>query len=270
VKDFIKKYLSKLFPNYVKAYRRKKVLKVMSKEPQILENGLKFYGIQNAYNYEPSVMSNIQKLAQKYDYFVNIGANHGLYVFSLQHYFKKIIACEALHENIQLIGKNILTNSLQSKIFIAPYAASKDKKILKFYGASTGGSLVKGFNQQFDDGVYVQAISIDDLVHSHLADKDALYLIDVEGAEWDVLQGAKRVISNSKSTFIVEISCRGFMPNEEFHQSFIEIFKLFFDQGYSAQEILADGSLVELTLNGATEMVIADRWEGFMAIFERD
>lgn len=169
-----------------------------------------------------------------------------------------------------MIGKNILTNSLQSKIFIAPYAASKDKKILKFYGASTGGSLVKGFNQQFDDGVYVQAISIDDLVHSHLADKDALYLIDVEGAEWDVLQGAKRVISNSKSTFIVEISCRGFMPNEEFHQSFIEIFKLFFDQGYSAQEILADGSLVELTLNGATEMVIADRWEGFMAIFERD
>jgi FkbM family methyltransferase len=241
----------------------------MSSESQVLENGLKFYGIQNAHNYEPGVMSNVQELAQKYDYFVNVGANHGLYVFSLQHHFKKIIAVEALHENIQLIGKNVLTNGLQSKIFIAPFAASKDDRILKFYGASTGGSLVKGFNQQFDEGVYVQAVSIDDLVLPHLDNKDALYLIDVEGAEWDVLQGAKGVISNSNSTFVVEISCRGFMPNEEFHEGFVEIFKLFFSQGYNAKEILADGSLVEITLNCAEDMVISERWEGFMAIFER-
>ena len=73
----------------------------------------------------------------------------------------------------------------------------------------------------------------------------------------------------SISTFVVEISCREFMPNEEFREGFIEIFKLFFSQGYNAKEILADGSLVEITLNCAKDMVISERWEGFMAIFER-
>lgn len=77
----------------------------MMSGPQILKNGLKFYGIQNAKNYEPHIFSHMERLAQEYDNFVNIGANHGFYVFSLQHFFSRVIAVEALYENVQMLGK---------------------------------------------------------------------------------------------------------------------------------------------------------------------
>lgn len=242
----------------------------MISEPQILKNGLKFYGIQNAKNYEPNIFGHMQRLAKKYDNFVNIGANHGFYVFSLQHLFTRIVAVEALYENVQMIGKNVFENDLQDKVFIAPFAAFEKKEVLKFYGAASSGSLLRGFNQQYDSGVYVQAISSDELMPSDFGKSGALYLIDVEGAEFSVLKGAEKLIGARNSTFVVEVSCREFMPNETFTESFMAIFELFFTCGYQAQEIMPDGSLKTVTPEDVQHAISTNRYEGMMVIFDQN
>lgn len=269
MKKFIKKYISILFPDLLKFFRKQRVARKMISKPQILENGLKFYGIQEAKNYEPNIFGHIERLAKKYDNFVNIGANHGFYVFSLQHLFKKIIAVEALYDNVQIIGKNAFENNLQDKVFINQFAAFETTKVLKFYGAATGGSLLKGFNHQYDRGVYVQAISLDKLIPSDFEESGALYLIDVEGSEFSVLKGAEELIGLRNSTFIVEVSCREFMPNEIFSEYFMPLFKLFFTYGYQAQEIMHDGSLKSLTLEDVQFAISSNRYEGMMVIFEQ-
>ena len=153
-------------------------------------------------------------MAKKHQNFVNVGANHGFYVFSLQHEFAQIVAVEAQNDNIQVIGKNVDTNDLHNKVFIAPYAASEKKEVLKFFGAGSGGSLLKGFNQQHDTGVYVQSINLDELIPLHVGAASTLYLIDVEGAEWKVLKGAESLISSPNSVFVIEICCREFMERD--------------------------------------------------------
>lgn len=269
MKELLKKYLSILFPRLIKIFRQKRVAKKMISKPQILKNGLKFYGIQIAKNYEPNVYSHVERLAKKYDNFVNVGANHGFYVFSFQHLFTRIIAVEALYENVQLIGKTTFENSLQDKIFIAQFAAFETTKVLKFYGAASGGSLLKGFNQQYDQGVYVQAISLDELIPYDFGESGALYLIDVEGSEFSALKGAEKLISARNSTFVVEVSCREFMPNEIFSEYFMHLFKLFFKYGYQAQEIMLDGSLRGLMLEDVQHAISVNRYEGMMVIFDQ-
>lgn len=270
MKSLLKKYISVAFPSIVKFYRERRILNKMRSEPQVLQNGTCFYGIQNAKNYEPTVFSHVERLAKNYNNFVNVGANHGFYVFSFHHEFKQIVAVEALHHNIQAIAKNVEKNNLHNKVFIAPYAASEKKEVIRFFGTGSGGSLLKGFNKQYDDGVFVQAVNLDELIPLHFKDESTLYLIDVEGAEWQVLKGAKNLISSPNSVFVVEICCREFMPNEEFGQDFSSIFELFFANGYKAREIMSDGSLKDITFESVENMISSNRYEGMMVIFEQN
>ena len=168
-----------------------------------------------------------------------------------------------------MIGKNAFENDLQDKVFICPFAAFEKRAVKKFYGAASAGSLLKGFNAQYDQGVYVQAISADELVPSDFGNSGALYLIDVEGAEFSVLSGARKLINAKNSTFVVEVSCREFMPNEAFSDGFLALFELFSNNGYQAEEIMSDGSLKSLTLADVRQMISTNRYEGMMVIFDQ-
>lgn len=267
MKKLFKKIVSSIFPNFLKNLRQYIASRRASK-PQVLENGTIFFGLQNIANYEPHVLSNLVRLSKEYDNFINVGANHGFYIFSLQHNFKKNIAVEALRDNSEIIAKNIFNNNLHNRVLLYPLACSEKNEVLNFYGASSGGSLLKGFNEQYDDGSFVQAIKLDQIKNSHLKDEPALYLIDVEGAEYNVLQGATKIIEAANSTFVIEICCREYMPNEVFNKDFFHIFKLFFDHGYIANEIMTDASLSKLTLSDIQTMISDNRYSGMMVIFQ--
>ena len=267
MKKLIKKIASNVSPNVLRNLRQYIATRRALKS-QELENGTTFNGLQNMHNYEPHVVSNLTRLSKGYDNFINVGANHGFYIFSLQHHFQKCIAIEALRDNAEVIAKNIFNNNLHSKVMLYPLACSDKNEVMNFYGASSGGSLLRGFNEQYDDGSFVQATKLDQLKDTELQDESALYLIDVEGSEYNVLMGAKKIIEAVNSTFVIEICCREFMPNEVFNKDFFDIFKLFFDYGYIANEIMTDASLTELTISDIKKMISDNRYNGMMVIFQ--
>ena len=134
-----------------------------------------------------------------------------------------------------LIYKNICVNSLADRIQMFPVAASLSNSIVRMFGASTGSSLIKGWNHQTDSGFLVPSFSLDFLLYHHICEHPCLFLIDVEGSEFSVIQGAANLVrSLTGSVFCLEVSCRAFSPDGLLNPNFLPTFEFFWAEGYQA------------------------------------
>jgi FkbM family methyltransferase len=269
-KIFIKRIISQWLPNIATKIRRNKIKKILRSPPQLSKTGIKYWGIQKYDLYEPEIQSIIEKLIINYDIFVNVGANHGIYCIKHAKQVDLVFAFEALAENVNILAKNIRENGLDDKIYLYPVAVGYRQSIETFYGASTGGSLLQGWNQQYDDGINIPMFTLDFLIYEKIKEKKILFLIDVEGSEYGVIKGSLKIIKNiDNAAFIMEIPCSGFMPNDVFNPNFMEIFKLFFNEGFQAWQISMSGDLLPLSMRILKEYVAENRYEGVMVVFSR-
>ena len=75
----------------------------------------------------------------------------------------------------------------------------------------------------------------DRIVGKEINNKKALIVVDIEGAEYMLLQGARSVIKNEvKPIWMIEITTTEHQPNLEMNKYFRKTFELFFDNGYEA------------------------------------
>lgn len=267
----LSKIIKKYFPQYAKTIRKSSLVKIGKSKPQYSsELDVKFWGIQSIQSYEPQITAFLDSIISNARTFINVGANHGIYVVRYAKKGKEVIAFEALQENLNLLMKNVKENSLDRNVIIFPLAASCDNQIEKFYGMSTGGSLLKGWNQQYDEGQLVQCLTLDYLLFDKIIDKSSVFLIDVEGAEFQVVEGAKDIISKHNNVrFVVEIPTKKFMPGEKFNPNFSKIFELFFSYGYAAQEIEENGQLKQLDQASVYTIESSQRNDGLMVYFHK-
>lgn len=270
MKNFeVKKMLKKSFPGLAKIMRKHNLTKIAKSQPQYSnELDIKFWGVQQIDSYEPSITKVLDSIVSNAQVFINVGANHGIYVLRYAKKGKEVIAFEALQENVSLLLKNIKENNLGENVIVFPVAASSKNYIERFFGMSSGGSLIKGWNQQYDDGQLVQCMTLNYLLADKIAGKASVFLIDVEGAEFQVIQGAEEIMGeHNNAKFIVEIPTREFMPGEKFNPNFCKIFELFFSYGYVAYEIESNGELKKIDSHMVSEMQRLQRYDGLMAYF---
>ena len=269
--SFLKKLANVISPNLGRHLRNKQLQRILHAPPSFSsDNSVRFWGKMPYENYEPSVTKVLQNISEKIDVFVNVGANSGIFCLKLGSYMQRIYAFEPLNDNLKLLMKNIRENHLDKKVTIFPMAVGAKCDIVDFFGASTAGSLLKGWNFQVDKGQMVPCVSLDSILLDKLLKKRALFLIDVEGAEFDVVEGAQNIISSTNSVFCIEIPCREFMPNEIFNPNFKKIFDLFKEFGYTSWEIKEDAGLVKLGDAVINEYITSQRYYGVMALFSRD
>jgi FkbM family methyltransferase len=265
-------YIKKNFPELARLIRTRRMVKAFHSKPQYSnELDLKFWGIQQIDSYEPSITRTLDSIINNAQVFINVGANHGIYSLRYAKKGKEVIAFEALQENVDFLLKNVKENGLVGSVTVFPVAVSSRKSIEKFFGMSSGGSLLRGWNSQYDQGKLVQCMDLDYLILDKIAGKSAVFLIDVEGAEFQVLEGALEIIRKHKeSRFVVEIPTCQFMPDEKFNPNFYKTFDLFFSCGYLAYEIQANGELQRLDKNLVCQMEREKRYEGLMTYFCRE
>jgi FkbM family methyltransferase len=110
----------------------------------------------------------------------------------------RVLAIEAEPHNARLADVNRALNG------------AENLTVLHAAGASSSGtiSFAEGLNGQIDEhtaagNVEVAAVSIDDLARRH--GTPDLVLIDVEGYEGQVLDGARETLAGGATTFLVEI-----------------------------------------------------------------
>ena len=154
----------------------------------------------------------------------------------------------SLHGKIKRLFANAAAG-LAAKMF-KPICYKTD--LLTLYGASgPSASLIKGWADYSSRHRQVIPVStMDRILDSSYEDQQLLVKVDVEGAEYQVLQGALNTIKRAKRPYwVIEICFDEYYPDGE-NPDFERIFELFWNHGYSAFA-LAD-SITEVTRNDVT------------------
>lgn len=186
--------------------------------------------------FEPTETGLVRKLLQDVDVLVNVGANVGYYCCHALSMGKPVIAFEPMPRNLHYLCKNIKANGWEgAEIF--PIALSNKTGILEIYGGDTGASLVKGWAGIPESyKTIVPCSTMDTVLDNRLAGKKALVLVDIEGAEKWMLEGAGKMLANDpKPIWLVEIATHENQPSGvEVNPNFSDTFQLFFQNGYEA------------------------------------
>lgn len=187
--------------------------------------------------FEPEETRLFRHLLQEVDILVNVGANVGYYCCHALSLGKRVIAVEPIARNVHYLLKNLRDNGWANQAEVYPVALGQTTDILEIYGGDTGASLVKGWASIPESYVtQVPILTLDRLLGTTLASHRALILVDIEGAECAMLQGAMSTLAHQpRPTWMVEISTTEHQPaGTPFNPHFQATFDLFFAHHYQA------------------------------------
>lgn len=135
--------------------------------------------------------------------FIDIGANFGYYSFLLHENFQRIIAIEPHPQNVDVL-QCVKQKYGYDRVEVLNIAVSNaDGKTKLYIGAHSGGHSLRR-NGRFiekNNFIAVQAKTLASVIGDKIVD---LIKVDVEGAEWLVLEGAKRVL-NQIDSWLIEL-----------------------------------------------------------------
>jgi len=187
--------------------------------------------------FEPEETRLVRDLLQDVDILVNVGANIGYYCCHALSLGKPVIAVEPITRNLHYLLQNIRINGWAEQSEVYPVALGSASGILEMWGGGTGASLIKGWASIPENYVtQVPVLTLDRVLGDSLRSKRALILVDIEGAEWMMLQGAAATLKNDpRPVWMIEISATDHQPQgTPLNPHFAATFNQFFASGYRA------------------------------------
>jgi FkbM family methyltransferase len=176
-------------------------------------------GAMQTGTFEPEETALIQEHLDRIDVFVDIGANIGFYTCLALSAGKYTIAVEPLRRNLDSLYANLAENGWRN-VEVYPVGLASQPGLATLYGEATGASLVSGWAGA--SPLLKRTIpltTLDILMGERFCGKNLFIKVDVEGAEFDLLQGAARTLAMSPApVWMVEIGLTehypaGFNPN---------------------------------------------------------
>lgn len=169
---------------------------LLKTETTKVENGRMFY--------EPSEYPHFLKMVKGKKIFYDVGAFIGWYsLIAASCGSTNVVAFEIIPELAKLTQKNFALNALNGSIVCAPVGKGGEQSSYRSNLVASSG----------------KAISLDEYAEAHNLWPDAIKM-DIEGAEYDALLGAHRVLSRKP---VLDISV---------HPEFLQ------ERGHGAQEVL--------------------------------
>ena len=208
----IQKFVKKK-ENYIKIYISKK------KTYFYAPNQLIKWRIETLYSKEPDTLDWIDNFENK-SIFWDIGANIGLYsIYASQSVDNlETVSFEPSTNNTRILTKNISKNNLENLIKVYPCALTNLKNtFLNMNESSTiEGSAHNSFGQSIDqygkefspENIYkIFGTTIDQLIEDDVLSAPNYIKIDVDGFEHNILEGAKKCLSNmSIKSILIELN----------------------------------------------------------------
>ena len=204
--DFIPRSIRKRYPFFTK-------LSKIIRERMIRNVTIRVWGVKYSlfdYEYFAIVQPYFESWIWNYlkpkkgDVFVDVGAHIGKYTCLVAKIASKVIALEPHPVNYHYLVKNIRANHLDNVIALN-VAAWKENSELKLYSGSTSGRHSVKYARD-GEHITVKARRIDDILEELNIDRVDWVKIDVEGAEYEVLQGMERTLRRCRCKLILE--CR--------------------------------------------------------------
>lgn len=192
------------------------------------------YDLMKSGDFEPNETRIFLTLLGVAEAFVDVGANVGYYCCLALQRNKPVLAFEPQLLNIECLCRNLQSNGWEHSAEVFPVALSSSPGLLTLFGASgPSASLVKdwaGYSARFKQIVPVN--TLDNMLASRFTDQQIIIKIDVEGAEFQVLEGALATIRRAvQPIWLIEVCFKEYHPSGE-NPDFLKIFQLFWDNGY--------------------------------------
>ena len=175
---------------------------------------------KQGYNREPITVKWILEVIHEDDIVFDIGANVGTYSLlmgkKMQSGAGQVFAFEPEASNFLSLNENIKLNKLGSRIIAYPIAFSDSSRTAHlFLSSNVRGSACHSIAQpesegnryapQHTQGIYV--LSVDNFCAENNVPMPNHVKIDVDGAEFGILQGMKEVLENHElKTIMIEIT----------------------------------------------------------------
>lgn len=201
-----------------------------------------FHGIQLRKNntsdasFEEQEIMQFSSALSSADLVIDIGANVGIYTILSAKYGTDVDCFEPGKDNLDFLTHNIMLNAVSDRVKVFPLGCSDKCDLRIFYGDSTAGSFVEdwaGTDRNYN--TVVPTIDLDQFYHRYL-NKNLLIKIDVEGSEYEVLKGSRKILSeNTNITIFIEITFREHRLQS--NRYFFDTFSFLFELGFSCESI---------------------------------
>jgi FkbM family methyltransferase len=233
------KPLVERFPRVAMAYRHARDNRRALDAPRETPMGFRFTGNPLMENgaFEPEETEIVRRVLDSVDIVVNVGANIGYYCcLALQH-GKHVVAFEPMSGNLRCLYQNVSANRWGDRIEIFPIALSDRIGTIQIFGGGTGASLIRGWAGTPEQ--YVETVptsTLDTVLGSRLPGSRCFVLVDIEGAERLMLEGASSLLAqHPKPVWMVEISVTEHQPKDTvINPHLLSTFQVFWERGYEA------------------------------------
>lgn len=235
-------------------------LQDLSKKIFIGENSLFFiantwllkWRVDTINNKEPETIDWIKGFKED-DIFFDVGANVGMYTILGARFSKQVFAFEPESSNYHILNRNIHLNGLAHKIRAYCLAVSNEERFdtLRLTDIRTGSahhSFSVSKNQYgneyvpvFEQGSF--STSLDDLIYQKNLPCPNHLKIDVDGLEAQIINGAKRLLTDLRLKSIL-IELNESLPDDQ------EILSILNSQGF---KVIKKG-VPEINLSGTAKM----------------
>jgi len=224
--------------------------------------GFQFVGHEKmaAGTFEPQETALVRSELLKVDALINVGANVGYYCCHALSLGRHVLAVEPVHRNVEYLLTNITSNGWSEGVRVMPVAAGAHPDVLAIWGGGTAASMIRGWAGNPAQHVsLVPVLPLDELVGSAFAEQRLLVIVDVEGAEFQLLQGAFATLGRiPRPIWIMEISLHEHQPvGVKANPRFADTFEFFFRHGYRA--FTADDAQQEVTRDDVSAFVHGER-----------
>ena len=253
--ELIKKYLKHIklnirkYPYIVKQYRSIRDLIGLLKKEKLSIYGFLWKGNKFVLDgsFEPTEIKIVSFFLKYIDLVINVGANQGFYTCISLSKSKKVFAFEPDPLNYKYLIENIKINNWSHNVEAYPMAVSNKNGLLKLYGNSTAASLIPGWGGTSTDSYkLIPSIKLDNLIFDQITNKSILIIVDIEGAEKSMLEGAQKLLNlRIKPIWLIEISIDEHQPNGiQINPNLISTFEIFLKNDYKVYT--ADKDITEI------------------------
>lgn len=230
--------------------------------------GFKFFGDGSMLDgsFEPGETRIFLEAIQKADVVINIGANTGYYTCIALHNAKRTVAIEPVPSNVGVLLKNIKINHWDNQAEVFPMALGNSVGVVEIYGGGTSASVIKGWAGEIEKNrSLVPGSTLDNLFGRRFDGEKCLMMVDIEGAEKFMLEGAHVFLDmEPKPIWFMEISIRAHQPDGiKINPHLLETFTAFWDRGYAAWTThrecrLVDRDEVQNIIDGGEDTLFGD------------
>ncbi len=192
--------------------------------------------------WEPHISAFVSSRLKKGDYFIDIGANIGYYSLLASTLIEKegkVIAIEASPKVFEMLQRHIKINDFQNiKTICCAVSNKRDKLVIHHAEESNIGatSVVHNFKQSFEPDMEVDAAPLGDILLNDEISRARIIKIDVEGAEWLVIEGMESVFPKLRDDveILLEVTPETL---EHFGKKFDDLLAVFTKFGFNAYTI---------------------------------